>query len=237
MKKLLLTCALGLLMSTSVDAAPTRGTNLNCAYSLLQSLVRDARDATQIKEYMSQGVNFDEIPRCGGSLMQLAVLRGNPYVLQALLEQDLKRAAQIVSLDEFPIPGAPKRISLWLFAAYYAPNQQILDLIKQAMLKIGANIAQPDDNGRGVLWYIEQNPVLRKTALYDALNKELLMSMGTSGQGLVGGLIPGGNLQQIPVLPNTVNQPIPSQGSLTIDNGNQNPPAQQLPNTIVDPSK
>ena len=42
MKKLLLTCALGILMSAPVQAAPQKS---ECAYSPLQTLVRDARDA------------------------------------------------------------------------------------------------------------------------------------------------------------------------------------------------
>ena len=75
MKKLLLTCALGILMAGTVQAAPQKG---DCAYSPLQTLVRDARDATQITNYITQGVNFDEVPRCGGTLMQLAIRRGKP---------------------------------------------------------------------------------------------------------------------------------------------------------------
>lgn len=233
MKKLLLTCALGILMAGTAEAAP-RSMN-NCAYSPLQTLVRDARDATQILNYINQGVNFDEVSRCGGTLMQLAILRGNPQVLLALLEQDLKRAAQIVSLDEFPIMGAPKRVPLWFFAAYYAPNEQIIDLMKQAMLKIGANIAQTDENGRGVLWYIEQNPVLRQTDFSDRLNVELLTSLGTSNQGgLVGGLIQPGAIPA-PVLPSQT--PALSEGSLTIKGetkGDSLPPSK---NQIVEPTK
>lgn len=208
MKKFLMTCAMTALMTLPADAAPQE-----CAYSPRQALVRDARDANQIIGLIDKGVIFDETPRCGGTIMQLAVRRGNAEVLMALLKQDLKRASQIVSLDEFPIPGAPKKIPLWLFAAYYAPNENIILLLKQALQQSNQSLAMTDDTGRNVLWYMDRNPVLRQTALYDSLNTELLTSLTMSNQDILlnpnaganlslpGGmavpganLLPGGNL-------------------------------------------
>lgn len=176
MKKFLTTCALTALVALPAGAAPQS----ECAYSPRQALVRDARDASQIVGLIEKGVIFDETPRCGGTIMQLAVRRGNAEVLMALLKQDLKRASQIVALDEFPIPGAPKKVPLWLFAAYYAPNENIILLLKQALQQSNQNIAMTDDMGRNVLWYMDRNPVLRQTALYDGLNTELLTSLTMS---------------------------------------------------------
>ena len=181
MKKFLMTCALAALIAMPAGAAPQS----ECAYSPRQKLIRDARNAEQIKELIKNGVVFDETPRCGGTIMQLAIRRGNAEVLLALLQQDLKRASQIVSLEEFPIPGAPKKIPLWLFAAYYAPNDGIISLLMQALQQSNQSIAMTDDAGRNVLWYMDRNPVLRNTELYDALNTELLSSLAVNSQELL----------------------------------------------------
>ena len=190
MKKLLLTCALGILMAGTVQAAPQKG---NCAYSPLQTLIRDARDVTQIQDLINKNVNFDEVPRCGGTLMQLAVRRGNVDVLTALLQQDLKRASQIVSLEEFPIEDAPKKVPLILFAAYYAPNEYIIQLLQKA----NVDITQTDEKGRNILWYMEQNPVLRKTQLFDEVNLALLTSLGGGSAQGMGGFQPGFGQNQV----------------------------------------
>jgi len=217
MKKFLMTCALVVLATTSAGAAPQS----ECAYSPRQMLIRDARDSMQIENLIAQGVVFDETPRCGGSLMQLAIRRGNPEVLKALLQQDLKRANQIVSLDEFPIPGAPKKVPLWLFAAYYAPNDLIINLMQQALQQSGANLAMVDDSGRNALWYMERNPVLRQTTTYDNLNALLLTSLMASSQDLQlnAAINPGlgGNLS-IPVAaqPKGNAPAVPSQAAPTV---------------------
>ena len=205
MKKLLLTCALGLLMSTPVDAAPPKG---ECAYSPLQTLVRDARDATLISNYIAQGVNFDEVPRCGGTLMQLAVRRGNVDVLTALLQQDMKRAGQIVSLEEFPIVGAPKKVPLILFAAYYAPNEYVIQVLQQA----NVDVTQVDEFGRNVLWYMEQNPVLRQTQLFDDMNMALLTSLGGTASNTAFQPALGQNqFGKLPTVQQQVQNPNPAQ--------------------------
>ncbi len=190
MKKLLLTCAVVALVALPAGAAPQS----ECSYSPRQALVRDARDATQIIGLIDKGLIFDETPRCGGTIMQLAVRRGNAEVLMALLKQDLKRASQVVPLDEFPIPGAPKKVPLWLFAAYYAPNESIVQLLKQALQQSNQSLAVTDEMGRNVLWYMDRNPVLRQTALYDDLNNELLTSLTMNNQDLLLNPNAGANL-------------------------------------------
>ncbi|MBQ3696232.1 MAG: hypothetical protein II938_04645 [Alphaproteobacteria bacterium] len=168
MKKLLFLIACGLLVLPAVAQRVTE-----CALTPLQNLIVNARGAEEVQALISRGVVFDEQVRCGGSLMQLAVRRGNPDVLEAIVRQDPNRVNTQAVLDAFPIAGAPKQIPLILFAAYYAPNKQIMDLLVAA----GANIAATDDYGRNILWYLNKNPVLRNTALQDELNNKLLYGM------------------------------------------------------------
>ena len=137
MKKTLISL-IALMMVAPVMAAE------NCAYSPLQNLIRNVRNAEEIKTLMDRGVIFSEKTRCGGSLMQLAILRGNPQVLLVLLNQDATRSKEMVDLDSYPIPGAPRNIPLLLFASYYAPNADMVDLLEKA----GADISQTDEYGQ-----------------------------------------------------------------------------------------
>ena len=184
MKKTLLAClSVSVMMALSVQAA----TPTECAYTPLQNLIRNVRDVNEINTLLTQGVVFDDVTvRCGGSLMQLAILRGNAEVFRALLEQDMKRAAQKVSLEGFAIPGAPKQVPLLLFAAYYAPNEPIMNLMIQAVTGIGGTLNQVDDYGRNVLWYLDKNPVLRNTALSDSLTQSMLTSLVPTKNGTLG---------------------------------------------------
>ena len=145
-----------------------------CALTPLQSLVVNARNANEVHDLITRGVVFEEPVRCGGTLTQLAIRRGNPDVLKEILQQDTNRAKAVVSLDAFPILGAPKQVPVLLFAAYYAPNREVVDLLRSA----GTDIAVTDDFGRNVLWYLNKNPVLRNTDLQDELNRELLYGVG-----------------------------------------------------------
>lgn len=160
-------------LATLMIAVPVMAAN-DCAYSPLQNLIRNVRKADEIVALMNRGVVFSEKVRCGGSLMQLAILRGNPQVLQALLQQDPGRANEMVGLQAYPIGGAPKEIPLLLFAAYYAPNA---DMVRLLVNNGGADISKTDDYGRNLLWYMDQNPVLRNTDLYDELNTRMLSSL------------------------------------------------------------
>ena len=184
MKKTLISLAT-LMMALPVMAAE------NCAYSPLQNLIRNVRKADEIVALMNRGVVFSEKTRCGGSLMQLAILRGNPQVLQALLNQDPSRANEIVDLQAFPIQGAPKEVPLVLFAAYYAPNDQMIRLLVNA----GADASKTDQTGRNLLWYMEQNPVLRNTDLYDELNDRLLSALVPTQQNRQ--IVPLGGAMQV----------------------------------------
>jgi len=163
-----------LLLSACLLAMPAAAQKMGeCALTPLQNLIVNARGAEEVQALIQRGVVFEEQVRCGGSLTQLAIRRGNPDVLEAILRQDQNRANAVVPLDAFPIVGAPKQIPLILFAAYYAPNKQIIELLEAA----GANIAVTDDFGRNLLWYLNKNPVLRRTALEDDLNNKLLYGM------------------------------------------------------------
>ena len=159
-------------LSALMMALPVMAAN-DCAYSPLQNLIRNVRSVNEINELIQRGVVFDEEVRCGGSLMQLAVLRGNPEVLQAILKQDPSRANALVKLDSYAIPGSVREVPLILFAAFYAPNDQMI----YRLVESGADISKTDSAGRNLLWYMDQNPVLRNTALYDKLNNLLLSSL------------------------------------------------------------
>ena len=172
MKKMSLVMAL--LAGFSVF--PVSAQEVVCAYSPLQNLIRTVKSADEIVALMNQGVSFNQPVNCGGSLMQLAILRGNPQVLQVLLQKDPSQANQMVSLDSFQIPGAPQEIPLILFAAYYSPNADMF----RHLVNIGkADISVTDASGRNLLWYMDQNPVLRSTDLYDTLNKQLLYGLAS----------------------------------------------------------
>ena len=147
----------------------------DCALSPLQNLIVNARGAEEVQTLIARGVLFDEQVRCGGTLTQLAIRRGNPDILEAILRQDRRRANAMVSLDAFPIQGAPKQVPLILFAAYYAPNKTIMDLL----LAAGAKVSDTDDFGRNILWYLNKNPVLRNTELEDSINESLLLGTAT----------------------------------------------------------
>lgn len=189
MKKLLLLSAACLMV---VPAMAQRSGE--CAYTPLQNLVINARGPKEIQSLIERNVIFDEQVRCGGSLMQLAIRRGNPQVLAAIVRQDQKRVQAQVTLEAFPIPGAPKTIPLILFAAYYAPNKEIMELLVQA----GANIGVVDDYGRNLLWYMDKNPVLKNTDLVDELNNRLLYSMGNQLDGESGTVAPAPEQMAVP---------------------------------------
>ena len=159
---------IALIVATPVIAAE------NCAYTPLQNLIRNVRDANEIVTLMNRGVVFSEKTRCGGSLMQLAILRGNPQVLKVLLQKEPSQASEMVKLDAYPIPGAYGEIPLILFASYYAPNAEMVRLL---INEGKADISKTDSEGRNLLWYMEKNPVLRNTDLYDKLNEQLLYSL------------------------------------------------------------
>ena len=153
-----------------------------CAYSPLQVRVAKARSRADIQDLVDRGINIQEDTKCGGSLLQLAVRRGEPGVLAAILQQDITRANSMERLDAFPIPGVTGRIPLLLFAGYYAPNKEIIRLLLDAE----ASVTATDNKGRNVLWYMQYNPVLRNTDLYDQINEQILYSLAKKNAAAAG---------------------------------------------------
>ena len=130
-----------------------------CRYATNQEIVRRAENMNEIRGLGDQFDVNEEFP-CGGSLIQLAVLRGNvdtfPYLVRHGV--DLNMA---VSTKEFDMPDTPDMIPFPLFAARFAPNSALIDY----MLNNGADFKVKDAYGHDALWYFEQNPVLRSSYL------------------------------------------------------------------------
>ncbi len=169
MKKNILLGLIGsVLIPLTVYAAPK-----DCVYHPLQDIIRSARSEKDIEPWIKDQINFNIDFRCGGSILQLAVMRGNPHVLKILLEQGGVDPNETVENSAFPIKGAPKIIPISFFAAFYAPRSDILNLFMEYAEE---SIYQTDMNGQNILWYLEQNPVLRNTDLSDLIVKNLLIT-------------------------------------------------------------
>lgn len=164
MAGLFCSCAL----AYSAEAAPRR---FECSYSPLQQVIRTVRDENDVVKLINNRVNLNIKPKCGGNVLQLAILRGNPNVVKVLLENGSLPLDEMVSLADFPIQGAPKEIPISFFAAYYAPRADIMKLFISA----GSNILVHDSKGENILWYLNQNPVLSNTELSDQITQQLLM--------------------------------------------------------------
>lgn len=175
MKKELIIIALGLSLATNVFAAPQKqkgpqSQQQACQYTFLQNLIRDSRTHERIFELIKSGVSMDDSTIiCGGTPLQLAIRRGNPSIVNAILVQNKKRANDLVSTAGFNIPGAPEKIPAILFAAYYSPSETVF----QTFLKNEGDVSLKDQKGRDILWYLDRNPVLRQTATEDAVNLAL----------------------------------------------------------------
>ena len=152
MKKVLLASTL-CLVAFSVAAQ-------DCEYSKEQEIVRNAENSTEIEEL---GNNFDANAtfKCGGTLSQLALLRGNLETLDYLHAHGANFEANVSLKGGYEIPGAPDVIPFPLFAARYSPNSAIID----TMINSGINFKVKDSKGHDVFWYFERNPVLRNTYL------------------------------------------------------------------------
>ncbi len=168
MKKSILTAAAICLIAGSVSAQYGQTCN---SYTPMQDLVRNARNADQIQQLINSGVQMtDTTIKCGGTLLQLAIRRGNTDVLALLLGQNKAQLNTQVSLDGFNIPNAPKKIPLTMFAAYYAPSEAVF----QTLMNAGADVTVLDEQNNSVVWYIDQNPVLRETATADQVRSNVL---------------------------------------------------------------
>ena len=132
---------------------------LDCAYAPEQEIVRSAEND---KEFSKLGDSFDANATfpCGGTLSQLAVLRGNLDTLIYLYKHGANFTGD-VSLKGYEIPGAPDEIPFPFFVARYAPNSAMMD----AIVNMGINLKVKDSLGHDIFWYLEQNPVLRRSYL------------------------------------------------------------------------
>ena len=160
MKKILLTSTICLFTAAAFAS--------ECAYAPEQEIVRSAENFQEISQL---GDKFDPNKKypCGGTLGQLAVLRGNLDTLNYLHAYGADYNA-MVSLKGFEIPGAPNEIPFPLFVARYAPNSPIVDV----MLNSNVNFQVKDSMGHDALWYFERNPVLRRSYLTKKVLGELI---------------------------------------------------------------
>ena len=177
-------CAILALTSVVCAANPETDYTGPCQYTLLQNIIRDARSHEKVFELIRSGVPMDDQTiTCGGSLLQLAIRRGNPSIVNGILAQDKTRVNANVSLRDFRISGAPDNIPVILFAAYYAPSE----LVFKVMIDAGADITVKDTNGHDILWYLDKNPVLRRSKTEDSvqasLQKTLLEQARQMSQG------------------------------------------------------
>ncbi len=158
MKKIL-TC---IMCGMSITAGAS-----DCLYHTNQQLIRNAENLQDIAGI--ENIDVNQSYPCGGNLLQVAVVRGNPDVFAALLEQGANYDTN-VSLTGYEIKGAPENIPFVLFAARYAPTPAILD----SLLRVAADMKVKDSNGHDIFWYFEQNPVLRDTYLTKEGHKGLI---------------------------------------------------------------
>lgn len=167
MKKNYLIALAMALMFASVPAMAQR----TCSYSPLQEVVRFANSANDIQRLVARRVNLNAPVRCGGSLVQLAILRGNVDVLKALLNSGADIKAP-VKLSDFGISGRgmPQEIPLLFFAAYKAPNAEIF----KTLIDAGLDVTEMDKNGESISAYLDENPVLAKTAIAEEIDEILL---------------------------------------------------------------
>ena len=84
MRLMLLSTVLAVVAwNQAVFSAPAKG----CSYSPLQQVIRTARTDADILKLIDNQVNLNIKPRCGGNVMQLAILRGNPSLVKILIDQ------------------------------------------------------------------------------------------------------------------------------------------------------
>ena len=166
MKKILLATAL-ILMSTHVYAV-----NPNCKYTQDQQIVRDAEYIADMEVLGADKKRINAHNSCGGTLLQLATLRGNIDVIQYLLMNgaDTETLVSIKGYEADFNEDTPDEIPLIMWAARYAQHGEIF----QVFLNHEINAFVKDSEDHDIYWYFEQNPVLRNSYLTKAGDKELI---------------------------------------------------------------
>ena len=167
MKKVLLMSLCGLFVGTIAIASE------ECTYNPVQQTIRDAEYIYQV-EGLKDNPQLNENFPCGGNAFQLSIIRGNYSNLNYLLQNGMNANDVLVPLgEEFKIKGAPNEIPAVLFAARYAPNADII----HTLLDNDIDPKVLDSEGHDFFWYLEKNPVLRKTYFVEGGYKELVSNI------------------------------------------------------------
>lgn len=156
MKKILLTTGLGLLLSSSVYAV-----NPVCTYTTDQEIIRSAEYIADVSVFGNDTARINAVNPCGGSLLQLAILRNNPDIIQYLLDNgaDTNSAVSIKGYEADFDPQTPTEIPVLLFAARYITHGDTF----QVLLNHELDARITDTAGHNIFWYFNQNPALRES--------------------------------------------------------------------------
>ncbi len=150
-KKALLTTVLGMVLATTAAQAQIVS---ECMYAPEQEMIRQARSFEDLKPL--EGKDLSQAYPCGGTILQLATLRGIAEVLLTLRRNNMVNFDTEMSTKDYPIPGAPEMIPAILFAGRWAPNQETF----QAFLDAGLDPFVKDAAGHDLKWYLARNPVM-----------------------------------------------------------------------------
>ena len=166
MKKILLVTVIA-LVSTQVFSV-----NPDCEYTQDQQVIRDAEYIKDMQVLNADSKRINAVNSCGGTLLQLATLRGNTDVIQYLLTNgaDTNTEVSIKGYEDDFDDDTPKTIPVIFWAARYAQHGEIL----QTFLNHEINAFVKDSKDHDIYWYLEQNPVLRNSYLTKAGDKELV---------------------------------------------------------------
>lgn len=173
MKKLSLFALVGAVLFAGSAMAQTR-----CSYTLIQDKVRMSNSPADIQQLINRRVNLNAPVKCGGTVAQLAILRGNADVLEVLLKNGVNAKEMVNMNSGFRIDGAPNEIPVLFFAARFAPNAEIV----KTLIQNGADPLATDKNGETIMWYLNENPVLVETDLAKKLEEDILFSSGDNNK-------------------------------------------------------
>lgn len=140
-----------------------------CLYDEIQVAIRDAEYVKDVEILRNKKDAMNGDYSCQ-SPFQLAILRGNYNILYQLLQFGLN-ANKLVPMVGFNEDGEyPDKIPPILFAARYAVNGDTI----QVLIDAGVDPKVKDANGNDFFWYLEQNPVLRRTYMSEGGFKYLV---------------------------------------------------------------